>query len=287
MRTRTIAVAAALATICVGGWAAEWDETDWGNEIVVDPATGRPAVVFYVSLEVAAPPDGRPIRTSWEVYAVVGGAEIPLRGASRTAIRSGASTRLFAASPAVPIEAAGRYGARLAITDADGITVHARTFEFTAPAALPFGVRLSGWDGPEEAHLGGLPDEELEELVLLHDLLAGYGRVAEGLSVDAFLSGDAATSDYPVSLLLLPTASLDTSDVPISLFAVVTLYIYVLSDPAETSVVRGQLAQFEQELVGAVYVGPGGDILGGGRTIFVHDSVWPVLEAAVSERAAR
>ena len=282
MRTRTIVVAAALTLTCLAVCATEWEETDWGTEIVVDARTGLPAVVFYVSLEVPAPPDGRPISTSWEVYEVVGGVEVALGGFSRTAIRSGESTRIYAASPAVPIVAGGRYGGRITITDADSISVHARTFDFTAPAALPFGIRLPGWDGSENVDLGELPDEELEELVLLHDLLGRYEKGAERLTVDAFLRGDAATSAYPLSLLILPTAQIDTSDVPITMFVVLTLYVYTLTDPGEVAGVRGQIDPFEQEMIGAVYAGAGDTILGGGVTIFVQDSVWALLDAAAA-----
>jgi len=286
MRTRTIAVAAALALVGLTAHASGWEETDWGTEIVVDGG-GRPAVVFFVSLEAAATPDGRSVSASWEVYEVVDGAEVRLGGFSRSAVRSGESARIHSASPTVPIEAGGRYGARVAISGASGVTVLARTFEFVAPPALPFGIRLSGWDGSENVDLGGLPDEELEELALLHDLLDGYTRAAEGVSIDAFLRGDAATSDYPLSLLLLPTADIDTSSAPITLYVILNLYVYTLSDPTETASVRGQIAQFEQDLIGSVYTGTGSAILGGGRTIFVHDSAWPVLEAAASEVAAR
>jgi len=287
MRIRAIAILAVLVSIGLGLSAADWDETDWGNEIVVDAKTGLPAVVFFVSLEVSLPPDERLINTSWEVYRIVDGTEVPLDGASRTGIRSGDPITMYAASPPVTIEAGQRYGARMTITAADGAVVHMRTFDFTAPTALPFGIRLTGWDGTSEIALTKLPDEELEELALLHDLLAGYSKDAEAVNLDVFLRGNATTAAYPLSLLVLPTVDIETSSGPITMYVIRSLYIYMLSDPAEADGVRGQLLQFEQDLIGTVYTGSGREILGGGATLFVQDTVWPVLEAAAEEQRAR
>jgi hypothetical protein len=286
MRQRLISAAIVLVLIGIGAGAA-WEETDWGHEIVVDAATGLPAIVFFAEFEADEVSSGVPISTAWEVFAVVGGNEVPLGGASRTAIRSGETTALYAASPAVVIEAGGRYGARLTILQPGGSPIVARTFDVVAPDALPFGIRLTGWDGSETVDLSRLPDEELEELVLLHDLLKRYTEDAEDVEVGAFLRGEATTSDYPLSLLVLPTAEIDASEAPIALFVILNLYVYTLSDPAEAAGVRAQLGQFEQELIGSVYTGPGSTILGGGVTIFVQEAVWPVLEAAAAELATR
>ena len=286
MRHRMLSAIVVLVLVSCAARAA-WVETDWGHEIVVDAKTGLPAVVFFAEFEADEASAGTPISTSWEVYAIVGGVEVPLDGASRTAIRSGESRVLYAASPPVPIEAGGRYGARLGILEAGGSPIVGRTFDVVAPDALPFGIRLAGWDGSETADLRELPDEELEELVLLRDLLERYRVSVEAVEIEAFLRGDAATSEYPLSLLLLPTAAVDTSEVPIALFVVLNLYVYTLSGPAEAAGVREQLDQFDQGLIGAVYTGSGSEILGGGVTIFVHDAVMPVLEAAAAERRAR
>jgi len=286
MRHRMLSAVVVLVLISCAARAA-WVETDWGHEIVVDAGTGLPAVVFFAEFEADEASAGVPISTSWEVYAIVGGVEVPLDGASRTAIRSGESRVLYAASPVVPIEAGGRYGARLRILDTGGSPIVARTFDVVAPDALPFGIRLTGWDGSETVDLSELPDEELEELVLLCDLLERYTVGVEGVEVGAFLRGDAAMSEYPLSLWLLPTAAIEPPETPIALFVVLNLYVYTLSDPAESAGVREQLGQFEQELIGTVYTGSGSEILGGGVTLFVHDAVVPVLEAAAAEHGAR
>ena len=286
MRYRMVSAAVVLLLAALGVRAA-WEETNWGREIVVDATTGLPAIVFFAEFRADETSAGVPINTSWEVYAMVGGTEIPLDGASRTAIRSGETRVLYAASPPIPIEAGGRYGARLSIRYAGGPVVVSRTFDLVAPDALPFGIRLAGWDGTDNVDLSRLPDEELEELVLVHDLLGRYTADAEDIEVGAFLRGDAATSEYPLSLLLLPTAEIDTSEAPIALFVVFNLYVYTLSAPTESAGVLRQLDQFEQDLIGTVYTGSGSEILGGGVTVFVHEAVWPVLQAAAAEQRAR
>jgi hypothetical protein len=287
MRTQLVAAGAVLALVCLAAWGAEWKETDWGADIVLDAGTGLPAVVFHVALEYTSASGSSPVDTLWEVFAIVGGSEIPVDGISSTSIRSGETARIYAASPRVPIEPGNRYGARVTITDPSISRPYERAFDFLAPAAVPFGIPLTGWDGSEVVDLSGLPDEELEELVLLHDLLDGYARAAGGLSVDAFLRGDAATAAYPLSLLLLPTANVDTSGSPISIFVVWNLYVYTLSAPNEAAGVLSQLEQFGQEFVGDVFTGPGSPILGGGKAIFVQDAVRTILDASVVELGNR
>lgn len=287
MRRQPVIAGAVLVLTCLGAWGAEWTETDWGADVVLDAGTGLPAVVFHVALEYTSASGSSPVDTSWEVFAIVDGSEIPLDGISSTSIRSGEMTRIYAASPRVLIEPGKRYGARVTITDPSLNRPYERTFDFLAPAAVPFGIRLTGWDGSEVVDLSGLPDEELEELVLLHDLLDGYTRAAGGLSVDEFLRGDAATATYPLSLLLLPTADVNTSGSSISIFVVWNLYVYTLSTPNEAAGVLSQLEQFGQEFVGDVYTGEGSPILGGGKTVFVQDAVWPILEASVAELGDR
>jgi len=287
MRRRTIVVGVLLVLVSFYARAAEWEETNSGTNIVLDYKTGLPAVVFHVALEYTSPPDSYHVNTSWEVFAIVDGSEVSLDGISTTSIQSGEIRRIYSASPRVPIEAGKRYGARVTITDSVHDLSYTKTFDFLAPPTVPFGIRLTGWDGSDDADLSELPDEELEELVLLHDLLGGYSRVEEDVSVTEFLRGDAAAGDFPLSLLLLPTADIDTSGSPIRIFVVLSLYVYTLPASSEIAGVLDQLEQFDQEFIGEVYTGAGSAILGGGKTIFVQDSVWVVLEAAASEVSVR
>ena len=287
MNIRLLVAGAALTLVCFGALGAEWEETDWGANVVLDYKTGLPAVVFHVALEYTSTPDSYHIETSWEVFAIVDGLEVPLDGFSRTSIRSGEVRRVYSASPPVLIEPGEQYGARVTMTDPVHDLSYERTFDFLAPPAVPFGIRLTGWDGSGDVDLSDLPDEELEELVLLQDLLSGYTRVADGVSVEGFLRGDAATGVYPLSLLLLPTVDIDTSGTPMRIYVILNLYVYTLSAPGEVAGVLDQLDQFMQEFVGDVYTGTGSSILGGGQTVFVQDSVWSILEASVGELGDR
>lgn len=289
MGKQSIGAVTLVVIACLGAWAAEWTETDSGADIVVDAGTGLPAVVFHVSLEVDAPLTALHVGTSWEVFAFVDGRAVPIEGASTTSVRTGESHGIYTASPRVLIEPGGRYEARVEISDPANDLAYERTFEFVAPTAVPFGIRLEGWDGSDEVDLSRLPDEELEELVLLHDLLGSYRETARGVEARSFLQGDGQTSEYPLSLLLLPTVAIDTSGsrAPIEFSVVFSLYVYALSAPGEASGVASQIRQFDQDLVGTVFAGSGSAILGGGRTIFVHDRARQILDAASVELAAR
>jgi hypothetical protein len=288
MHTRSIVAGAALALVCVvGALTAEWEETDWGSNVVLDYKTGLPAVVFHVTLEYTSASDSYHLSTSWDVFAIVDGSEVPLDGFSRSSIRSGDVRRVYSASPPVLIESGRQYGARVTIADSVHDLSYERIFEFLAPPTLPFGIRLSGWDGSEEIDLSELPDEELEELVLLHELLDGYSRATDDVSLEAFLLGDAAASAYPLSLLLLPSLDIDTSGTPLRIFVVLSLYVYTLSGPSDVAGLLDQLEQFMQEFIGDVYAGAGSAILGGGKTVFVHHVVRSILEAAVVEQENR
>jgi len=279
--------AAALVLVATAVFGTEWEEIGWGADVVLDAKSGLPAVVFHAALEYTSAVGRYEVETLWEVFAVVDGVEAPLDGISTTSIRTGDVRGIYAASPRVPIEAGGRYRARLILRDPANDLCYERAFDFVAPAAVPFGIRLSGWDGAEPVELSELPDEELEELVLLHDLLEGYASSIDDTSIEEFLRGPAATSAYPVSLLLLPTADIGTSGAPIRIFVVLNLYVYTLLVPDEAAGVLDQLGQFRQDFVGDVFTGAGSPILGGGKTVFVHDAVWPVLEASVAEHAER
>jgi hypothetical protein len=274
MHTRSIVAGAALALVCVvGALTAEWEETDWGSNVVLDYKTGLPAVVFHVTLEYTSASDSYHLSTSWDVFAIVDGSEVPLDGFSRSSIRSGDVRRVYSASPPVLIESGRQYGARVTIADSVHDLSYERIFEFLAPPTLPFGIRL--------------PDEELEELVLLHELLDGYSRATDDVSLEAFLLGDAAASAYPLSLLLLPSLDIDTSGTPLRIFVVLSLYVYTLSGPSDVAGLLDQLEQFMQEFIGDVYAGAGSAILGGGKTVFVHHVVRSILEAAVVEQENR
>jgi len=287
MRGRALIAGVAAVLVCVGAVAGEWEEDDRGPQILLDPASGLPAVVFHVTLEYTTTPDAQRVDTSWVVYELVDGVEVPIDGFSHTSIRSGPVRRIHSTSPLVQIEAGSRYGARMRIVDPVNDLSYERTFNFVAPPALPFGIRLAGWDASEDIDLTELPDEELEELVLLHDLLGGYSVGSEGTALEAFLRAEASTSEYPLSLLLLPVADIDPSAAPIRIYAIRNVYVYTLSGPDERAGVLDQLETFNQPFLGAIYVGGGRSILGGGKTVFVHDAVPAILDAAAAELSAR
>jgi len=287
MRNQALVAMVAAAFLASSAAAAEWTETGWGVDLVVDGATGLPEIVFHVALEYGPGRGDSRVETTWEVFAVVGGVEMGLDGVSTASFFSGEVRSIYAASPRVRVEPGGTYGARVTVRDAVNGLSHERAFQFAVPPSVPLGIPLPGWDGSEAVDLAALPDEELEELAVLHALLKRCSRSAADLPVDRFLCGDAATSAYPLSILLLPTAALDLPASPIQWVLTFSVYVYLLADPAETAGLLAQLPAFEQEFVGDVYTGPGGPILGGGKTIFVHRALWPILEEGAAELARR
>jgi hypothetical protein len=428
MQKQVAVLIATLIVFSVGAVAVEWEETDWGAEVILDASTGLPAVVFHATLEYSEFPDNYYLDGGWEIYEVVNGVRIPIEGAPTTARLRGDTLTIASATNQIPVEEGKTYGARLSLQDTVNGLSYERTFSYSPAEVLPIGISLRGWDGSlEEIDLSGLPDEELEELAVLHDMLKGYAVSPDDQTLDTFLRGDAATRPdtailltgalgageeidrctysacdagccstcveheaeeepsseeseesapdvrieciayegahfeedgneyvqiknygdlgqdllgwtlanandtsevftfmesfvlepgmsirvytnelyagasgfsfgleesiwtnvvlYPVSVVLLPVppGTISSSGTGITFRVVLTLYTYTLSSRNDIALVQNQLTQFGQEFTGTIYVGSGSSIVGGGKTVFVHEIALQILETAALE----
>jgi len=432
MQRRVIASLVILIAFSIGAVAVEWEEVSWGSDVVLNTDTGLPAIVFYAAVEYSEFPSNYHLEGGWEVYAIINGTQVPIEGAPTTARMRGETLTIYSATSQIPIEAGKKYGATFSLQDNVNGLSYQRTFSYSPDEILPLGISLRGWDGSEDVDLSELPDEELEELTLLHDLLKGYKKSPVETTAASFLREDAAarpdtailldgevdvgqeidrctysacgegccstcveheetaeeakasdqqTEDtdepapdvriecivyqdkefetqsdeyvqiknygtaaqdllgwtlaklndakrvftfpssfllepemsirvytneihpewggfsfeseegiwtnvmlYPASLVLIPmpTGSISSAG-PISFSVILTLYTYSLFSPDDIALIQDQLAQFGQEFTGSMYVGSGSSIVGGGKTIFVHDIAMQVLEAAAIE----
>ncbi|MBE0634934.1 lamin tail domain-containing protein [Candidatus Bipolaricaulota bacterium] len=95
--------------------------------------------------------------------------------------------------------------------------------------------------------------------------------------------------EYPISLILVPLAPEISapSGFHFTFTVALTLTIYTLASPSDINYILGQIAQFNQDYDGRIYVGSGSSIAGGAKTIFMHNAAWQVLEAASNEMRNR
>ena len=191
---RTLASAiVVLVVVSIGAVAVEWDEVDWGTEVVLHSSTGLPAVVFYATIEYSETPTSSKREGGWEAYEIAGGQRVPLRIMPSASVVLGDTLRIYFATSQIPIETGKQYGATLELHDTANDLYYERTFTYTAGELLPYGISLRGWDGSlAEIDLSDLPDEELEELSLLHEQLKGWAKSPQSKTAETFLRVDAA-----------------------------------------------------------------------------------------------
>ena len=422
-----------LVAFSIGAVAVDWEEVSWGADVVLNTGTGLPAIVFYATVEYSEFPSNYHLEGGWEVYAIVNGTQVPIEGAPTTARVSSSTLTIYSATSQIPIEAGTSYGATFSLQDSVNDLSYERTFSYSPDEILPIGVSLRGWDGSEDIDLSQIPDEELEQLAVLHDLLKKYKQYPVEKTAVSFLREDAAARpdtaillngelgvgeeidrctysacgegccstcveheetteeaeaseqqtedtdepapdvriecieykgtdfetesdeyvqiknygtaaqdllgwtlanlnaakneftfpesfllepemsirvytneihdewggfsfeseegiwtnvlEYPISLVLIPMPQglITSPGTGISFSVVLTLYTYSLASRNDIGFIQGELAQFGQDFDGSIYVGSGSSILGGGKTIFVHDIAMQVLEAAAIE----
>lgn len=279
-----------IISLCVS--AVEWEEIVWSATVVSDHKTGLPAIIFNIGLAYDEVPDMMELTISWEVFVVEGGMETMLYEHTRTIPRTGAAARIFTASQSVIIEAGKQYGARVWIDDLENDLSHQRSYTYFAPQALPVGLRLVGWDGTEAADLTAMPDEELEELVLIQQSIASYEVMSTEVSISDLFAQHAATdADYPVSVLLLPETGINANwgsqSQPITVTFGLTILVFLIPSMEDVAGFQEQLTQYDQQFIGTVYAGSAGAGLGEGMVVFLHDALRVILDAAVAEMETR
>jgi hypothetical protein len=202
MRRGILALVLVLVAFSVGAVAVEWEEVSSSTEVVLSTKTGLPAVVFQVTLQYSEFPASYHLEGGWEIYEIVNGAHQPIEGSPSTAFFRGSTLTIASATSQIPIEAGKTYGARLSLQDTVNDLSYERTFTYSPAAVLPVGISLRGWNGSiDNIDLSNLPDEELEQLVLLHDLLKGYTEFPKAKTAAAFLRQDASARPDTAVLL--------------------------------------------------------------------------------------
>ena len=293
MRRIVLALACLLIGLGVAAFSVEWTEIQAFSAIAADPVTGAPSVSFSLSLPYDKAPNRMQIQAAWEIYVWDEGNQIPLESYTRRSVETRGMLLFYVGSSPVLIETGKRYVAKLVVDDLVNGLHHEHVFDFLAPLSLPIGIHFEGDDGEEEWDLTSLPDEELEELVLLYRLLVGdYELAAEGVALDlmfADYAGDEAS--FPMAALLIPTEELSTEleleNAPISVTVAQMLYVYSIPSADAIGGFEDQVDQFQRGFVGFIYTGPGGEGLGAGRVIFLHEPVWSLLENVSAEYARR
>ena len=192
MQRGIIASVIILVAFSIGAVAVEWEEVNWGTEVVLNSQTGLPSIVFHAAIEYSEFPDNYHLEGGWDVYEIVNGTQVALRVAPTTARLSGDTLRIYSATSQIPIEEGKSYGATLSLLDTLNDLSYERSFSYNLDEILPMGISLRGWDGSEDIDLSSLPDEELEELVVLHNLLKGYRQSPVEKTATSFLREDAA-----------------------------------------------------------------------------------------------
>ena len=293
MRWKVFALACLLIGLGVAAFSAEWMEIQASSAVAADPTTGAPSVSFSLNLPYDEAPDRMQIRAAWEIYVWEDGDQIPLDSYTRTSVETRGMIGFYVGSSPVLIETGKRYVAKVVVDDLVNGLHYEHVFDFLAPLSLPIGIHFEGDDGEEERDLTSLPDEELEELVLLYRLLvAEYELAAEGVALDS-MSADYAgdEANFPMAVLLIPTEGLSTElgleNSPISVTVAQMLYVYSIPSADAIGGFEDQVDQFQRDFVGFIYTGPGGEGLGAGRVIFLHEPVWSLLEDVSAEYAGR
>ncbi len=191
-----------LFTASLGALAIEWKEIDWGTEVVLDSSTGLPAIVFYVGIQYSEFPTSMTFEGDWEAYEIVNGQRISLRITPTSSFIRATQPRIYTSTSQIPIEPGKQYGATVVLRDAANNLSYERTFTYGGgDASLPYGIALSGWNGSDDVDLSRLPDEELEELAILHDELKRFTQSPDVQLVASFLRGDAAARPDTAILL--------------------------------------------------------------------------------------
>ena len=292
MKRQLAMITLMVVAISLSAIAVEWEELDWSAIVVSDHKTGLPAIVFNIGFAYDEVPRTMRLLIEWEVFSVEAGARTMLYEYTTTWTTSGLQ-RVYFGSQSVLIETGKQYGARVSIEDLENGLFGERNFTYIVPEALPVGLRFVGWDGTEEADLAGMPDQELDELVLLQRAITSYEVIAEGVPISSLFSQYTATDEeYPVSVILLPETGVDNNwgseSQPITVTFGLTVLTFSIPSPDAKAGFQQQLAQqYDQTFVGTVYAGPRGDELGEGVIVFLHDAMGVILDAAVAEMATR
>jgi len=427
---KLIMLVVVVAVFSAGVSALEWEAIDWGQDVVLNPSTGLPSIVFYVTLEYSGSPNSYDFEGGWKAYEIVNGQQIELSISPASAFLRGEKLRIYTATSQIPIEEGKSYKATFALEDTVNNLSYERSFSYNAGGTvLPYGISLQGWDGSDDIDLSKLPDEELEELAVLHSQIKRFVESPEPQTLTAFLRGDAAARpdtaillngsiddgeevdrctytacgagccstcieheeeeeeeeeedpseepapdvkiecimyegehfeedgneyvqlknygdlaqdllgwtlynknkrqhtftftesfmlepemsvriytneeyageddfffgleeslwtnviQYPLSLVLIPVPPNISAPAgsPITFSVTLTLYTYFIETQGDIGSIQNELAQFEQEFSGYIYAGSESSILGGSKTLFVHELAWQVLEAASRE----
>ena len=279
-----------LGGLAVAVSAVEWNETAAGAFLRVDPDTGGAEVVFSVSLEYDPRPADSSLVFGWTVYGPDGSVLSEYR---RSTTLGGPVGRIALASEPVPVIPGRSYRGVVTADDEVNGLHYEKTIVYTTPIVLPVGISLRGMNGVEEFDLTGVPDEELEELATIYDRLnSDYEIEAEGVDLDGFFADYATGEDgFPALVIVIPFVGVESSFGPtnstVTITAVRMLHLYPVAESGDVSALTAQLAVYDRDFTGSVFVGGGDEPLYDGIVVFVGEDAWNVLKAASDEEARR
>jgi hypothetical protein len=291
MNRRVSILVAGFLLVSAVAVSGAWKEARWSSDLALDPKTGSPAVYFNVVLEYEARPETAVLSISWSLYALADGREVPVDSLAQARTVTPGPSKLYLMSPPLPVEPGKTYGAHLVVQDSANSLTHRRDFRYLSPLVVPIGLRLEGWDGSTAVDLTGVPDEELEDLVTIYNHLKAYEQTASEQTLDAFLVAPLPPEQaYPKVVMLIPTAGLTTNyggaqGVKLTVGQYFVLYVVPSSDAV--SALRAQVAQFDQPIKGAAYVGSGDLGVLTATHAFVDKTAWAILQAASAEWTKR
>ncbi|MEW5826187.1 MAG: hypothetical protein AB1778_05090 [Candidatus Bipolaricaulota bacterium] len=284
---------AAMAAVLVSAaaTAVTWEEVDWAAQLAPNPKTGAMSVYFSVWMEYDPPQRSVDLESQWTSPSLDPDDPNLTGSVGRYASTEGV-TRIVVMSPAIAIAAGQRYTATLTLADrASGLT-YSRQFQYLAPAAVPISLRLESADGTTGVDLTGVPDEELEDLVLLARALRLSTRAPGTSDLSDFLSAPLPAEEaFPALVLLVPTAGVSATAGPsgagVKITVGQTMMIFSLPEGAAVSALRTQTAEYPQPIVGVAFSGSIETSFGSAVRAFLDEASLEVVEAAEAEWTRR
>jgi hypothetical protein len=297
-----IVLAAVLSMAAVPGVAQDitLDEEETGVQHRVNPWTGETEIAFYVILNYSEGVHCPELVFEWEVFVVEGGQETLLDAYTREQrFRScvGALHQVRTHSDYVVPVPGQRYKAKVVVDDAKHEVRYEKTLDYTVPVGFPAGIGVYAKIEDEVVmgyDLSGLSTKALEDLTRILDTLrADYVQTASETVFGSFFSGY-VTPDavFPAEVLVLPALpqAVGESDTGARITVSYNRMLLTFPVPSADAVagVSEQVRGLEQEFIGDVllYDGEPEDPIVP-RAVFVHATVWEVLEEAKAELATR
>jgi len=289
----TLAIALLICITALGCAGAEIQELNSEPAVTVDRDSGLPILKFTIWLTWVPTPARFGYDFTWTTYVRDGSTLTELDSFTRMPGEYPGVSMLNLTSPEIVLESGNTYVATLEFTDAINGLMFERTFEYVAPAGLPTGIHLQGWDGTQGYDLGVLSDDVIEELAMYHaEVTADASKEASGVDLTEYLHASADVApEYPAVILLIPTAGFTVRVGSSSRWGVLSvnqyLHVYRLETASDVDSFLAQIATYGRDFSGRVYLPTSTTGLGGAGSMFVDEAAWGLLAAAAAEQESR